>query len=73
MSKHIVINSCSDCPHKEHQNHSGAFGQVSYVPVCRKVGHSLGYTVSVNPELNMGVIATYDRKIPTWCPLPDGE
>lgn len=40
MPKHIVINTCMDCPHKDHH---GAFGRVGFVPVCRKTGMDLGY------------------------------
>lgn len=63
--KKIVINSCSACPHKDHK---GGFGQVSYVPVCRKVNRELPYTVGVSLKV---VTASMTGDIPDWCPLED--
>ncbi|WGH24457.1 hypothetical protein EAb13_CDS0039 [Acinetobacter phage EAb13] len=67
MSKKIVINSCEDCPHKDHR---GGYGNPSYVPCCRLKNKNLGYKVEVNSRLT-GTTAVYDGKIPTWCPLED--
>jgi len=47
MSVFIKIDKCSECPHVDHM---GAFGNISYVPVCRetKGKGELPYTVSVD-------------------------
>lgn len=68
--KHIVIKSCSDCPHKDH---SGAYGAVGYIPVCDKANRKkLGYTVQTETRGNRQINhAVYDGKIPTFCPLED--
>lgn len=64
--KYIPIKTCDDCPDKDHK---GGFGQVAYIPTCKHIGKTLGYTTSVT---NAGrVYAAYDNIIPDWCPLPE--
>lgn len=65
MAKKIVIKTCEDCPHKDH---TGGFGRVMYVPVCRETNKKLGYQVR---NQGIHVVAVYDGIIPTWCPLEE--
>lgn len=67
MARAIVINDCGTCPHRDHR---GAFGDVSYVPCCRKANRNLPYTVH---ESRMGATASQTDGIPAWCPLPKYE
>lgn len=64
----IPVPVCSECPHRDHR---GAFGDVAYVPFCRKANKELPY------ELGTGhrgrIIALSTNVIPDWCPLPDNE
>ena len=59
----IPINTCFDCPHRDHQ---GAFGKVAYVPVCGKKNRKLPYNVTTGP---IGQQANPTGNIPAWCPL----
>lgn len=69
MSKKIVINNCYDCPHKKH---NGGFGQVMYVPKCSLTNKTLGYyEVAQKKGRTAYLVAKYDEKIPSWCPLQD--
>lgn len=67
MTKIITIQTCANCPHKDHR---GAYGQVAYIPVCRQTNKNLGYTKEVSSRGN-GIHAQYDGKIPSFCPLED--
>ncbi len=67
MAKVIVIDKCSICPNTDHK---GAFGKISYIPVCRLARKSLPYEVVRN-----GTCVTASRTdiIPEWCPLEDRQ
>lgn len=67
-SRKIVIRSCDECYSKDHK---GAFGQVRYIPTCRKTGKDLPYTTSSSIQRNNAVFinAIYTGAIPDWCPL----
>lgn len=67
MSKVIPINSCAECPHRDHK---GAFGRVSYVPVCRKTRRNLPHKVE---EYRGNLTAHATNVIPRWCELEDAE
>lgn len=69
--KCIPIPSCAECPHRDHK---GGFGEVAYVPVCRRVNKELPHTVGTR-KTTMGyrMIASQVEGIPEWCPLPDTE
>lgn len=59
----IVINRCSECPHRQHR---GGFAKMSYVPQCGKNKQELPYAVNES----YGVItASPTDAIPDWCPL----
>ena len=65
--KFIPINSCSECPSRDHR---GAFGRIAYIPICRATGKELPYDVVTNPISGISsASATYE--IPEWCPLED--
>lgn len=65
MSRIIRIESCKDCPHRDHM---GGFGSPAYVPRCNKTRPSreLPYTTGVSGRM---VIASQTPGIPDWCPL----
>ena len=63
MTRIIRIESCGVCPNKDDK---GAFGPVSYVPVCRMMKRTLPYT---EEELNGRVYASLVNDIPSWCQL----
>lgn len=63
--KKIVVETCAGCPYVDHK---GGFGSPAYVPVCRKAGHELPYTLSPNRG-GTGCNAVGTDVIPTWCPL----
>lgn len=66
MAKCIPINSCKDCPSKDHK---GAFGLIAYVPVCQKMhGKELPYAKYVPGNK---ATARSTGEIPEWCPLDD--
>ena len=70
-TRKIVLETCSDCPHRDHK---GAFGNPSCVPCCRHpaarredgMSRELPYTPSVDGT-RIHAMATY--VIPDWCPL----
>lgn len=65
----IPIPSCAMCPHRDHR---GAFGFISYVPVCRNMrGRELPHDV-VKGETLKGAVAKLKPGIPDWCPLKKG-
>jgi hypothetical protein len=66
MSKKIVIASCLSCPSRDHR---GAFGHISYIPVCRRTGKDLPYTVGASAGMTLVASPTY--AIPDFCPLED--
>lgn len=51
------------CPHKDHR---GAFGQIAYIPCCRKVSRNLPYRETAQRG---SVHAVGTGVIPDWCPL----
>lgn len=66
MRKKIVITSCSQCPHTDH---NGGFGKIAYLPVCTKKNRRhLPYEENASRGR---VVATPTGVIPEWCPLPD--
>lgn len=69
-TRKIVIHSCEDCPYKSHK---GGFGRVMYIPCCDKNHRkNLGYKSEVQTTLrSQNIVAVYDGKIPTWCPLEE--
>lgn len=67
MSKVIRIENCSQCPSRDHK---GAYGRISYIPVCRAVGKELPYEVYI--DRHFGVSAHASNIIPEWCPLENG-
>lgn len=64
-TRHIPIESCLTCPHRDHK---GAFGSVAYVPCCRKADCDLPYTTSTDSRHR--AYANPTNVIPGWCPLP---
>ena len=69
--KKITVTQCTGCPNRDHK---GAFGQVSYVPVCRKLGKVIPYTVTEQKTgLSTLLIASQKVDIPSWCPLEDND
>lgn len=66
MTKVIVIDKCSICPHSDHK---GAFGRISYIPVCRLANRELPYEVV--HDRHFGTTASRVDVIPEWCPLED--
>ena len=68
--KHLIINSCDDCPYK---SHSGGFGQVMCKPTCSRKGNKLlGYVETTQRICRaVRIVAKYDGIIPEWCPLED--
>ena len=76
-TRKIVLETCSDCPHRDHK---GAFGNPSCVPCCRHpnarqddgMSPELPHTISEGkPMLSGGkkFHATPTYTIPEWCPL----
>lgn len=63
-TRKIVLPTCTRCPH---QDHKGAFGNPSCVPVCRLAKQDLPYTTSVGESGRVHALPTYE--IPEWCPL----
>jgi len=64
MSRKIVINDCSECPHKDHK---GGCGNPAYEPCCRKKkGRKLPYTCSGSSRRSRAIPTNV---IPKWCPL----
>lgn len=63
MIKIIRIETCKECTNRDHK---GAFGRISYIPICRKAGMELPYT-----EHKGKASPTYE--IPDWCPLENLE
>lgn len=61
----IRVNSCQTCPNRDHK---GGFGSPAYVPVCRKAGQDLPYTLHPNSR-GTGCMAHGTHVIPDWCPL----
>lgn len=66
MTKVIVINKCSECPGSDHK---GAYGRISYIPVCRYATRELPYEVVY--DKHFGTCASPTDIIPEWCPLED--
>ena len=63
--KIIPVLSCRECPHSDHR---GGFGQVAYLPVCRKANQEMPW----EPVLNgTRVQAKQTVDIPDWCPLEE--
>ena len=67
MAKCIVIETCASCPNHDH---AGAFGRISYIPLCRAETppRTLPYTVGLSGSV---VVADATDVIPDWCPLED--
>jgi hypothetical protein len=61
----IVLNDCSLCSMLDHK---GGFGLITYVPVCRKVGVDLPFTVHAGSGNRAQAVRV--QGIPVWCPLP---
>lgn len=67
MVKHIILQSCKECPYKETD---GGFGDVVGVPYCNK-GANMTYTVESVRTVG-GTYRQYakpDNLIPSDCPL----
>jgi len=65
--KKIVIKTCKECPHIDH---NGAFGQVAYIPMCRWENKKLPYTVNVEHRGKaIRNVASPSHVIPDWCSL----
>lgn len=70
MTRIIRINGCPQC---EHKDHTGAFGNPAYKPICRKVNKELPYETHAHGKV---VNAHQLPGLPDWCPLeklPEGE
>lgn len=63
MTRIIRINDCNECPHRDH---NGAFGKISYIPMCRAVNKELPYNVVPDGKYHY---AERIKEIPDWCPL----
>lgn len=61
-----VIDTCKECPYKDHR---GAFGKVSYVPYCTMTGKELPHTVEVSSRHSHLMVARHTQEIPDTCPL----
>ncbi len=69
----IILDSCTACPH---MGRAGGFGTIGYVPKCRNANRELGYWVGYVAADSLSrtrPVASYDGKIPDWCPLPVHE
>lgn len=67
MAKKIVIPTCVDCPYKGYKfDHEKAIPFP--VPMCKKTNKGLGY---FEERVGIHLKITYDRIIPTWCPLEE--
>jgi hypothetical protein len=64
MSRVIRIDSCDQCPSRDHK---GAFGNVMYVPVCLATDRELPHDVVVNKFKRL--VAHASNVTPEWCPL----
>ena len=65
----INIKDCSACPNI---GHKGAWGEISYIPVCRKENKELPFTTRVSDSVTHRMIyATVKEGIPIWCPLDE--
>lgn len=64
----IEVKSCKVCWNRDHK---GAFGNPSYIPVCRKTGKELPY--ETHPDGRGGLYAQVTGEIPEWCPLTKVE
>jgi hypothetical protein len=64
MTRVIRIDSCHQCPGR---SHTGGFGRVAYVPICRTANRELPYSIECG-TVSM-VIASQKPGIPDWCPL----
>ena len=66
----IVINSCRDCPHKDH---SGRYTEGGAWPVCSH--HDVCYTIKDTSwkqrklPVDGNKTRVYTGEIPDWCPL----
>jgi hypothetical protein len=60
----IRIKTCKECPYL---GHKGAFGEIAYVPVCRKSGKELPHTLGAGHKHVPLALGT--NAIPEWCPL----
>ena len=67
MAKKIVLETCANCPHRDHR---GGYGAISCVPICRAVGKELPYRLADNPS-RAHAIPTH--VIPDWCPLENND
>lgn len=65
--KYIAIPDCEHCPHRDHQ---GGFGQVKYVPYCKKARRVLPHGVTYDDRSGR-MYASLKPGIPSWCPLPE--
>ena len=64
--KRLTIENCNECPFVDHK---GGFGNVAYIPVCKRVGRKeLPYTEHAS---NGRITARCTGVIPEWCPLED--
>ena len=63
-ARKIVQQTCSGCQYKDH---TGAFGTISCVPICRFAKQELPYTTTVGDSGRVHAHPT--NVIPDWCPL----
>lgn len=63
--KYIEVQDCSHCPHFETL---GGFGQIAYIPYCKKMQKRLPYTEHADRGR---IFARVKPGIPKQCPLPD--